>query len=131
MFLDASAMVAMLTGEEDADTLADRLATTADRDTSPIAIFETAAALIRKRGYSVADARDIIDRFLATATVQVTPIGRTQAEFALVAFDRFGKGRHAAALNMGDCFAYAAAKSLDAPLLYKGEDFRLTDIASA
>lgn len=130
MFLDVSAMVAMLTVEAEADSLSDKLAATADRYTSPIAIFETAAALVRKRSYSVPEARDIIDRFLAIASVRVEPIGAPEAELALAAFERFGKGRHPAALNMGDCFAYAAAKVLNVPLLYKGEDFRLTDIAS-
>ncbi|CAN5295645.1 hypothetical protein BH09PSE1_BH09PSE1_29370 [soil metagenome] len=58
-------------------------------------------------------------------------IGASEHRLALEAFDRFGKGRHPAALNMGDCFAYACAKSLAVPLLYKGDDFAQTDVEAA
>jgi ribonuclease VapC len=129
--LDASAMVSLLTGEDDADDLADRLADDAARFTSPIAVFETAAALMRKRGYDMAEARDLIDRFLVVASVRIAPIGAPEGELALTAFDRFGKGRHRASLNLGDCFAYATAKSLGARLLFKGGDFPLTDVEAA
>ena len=129
--LDASAMVSLLTGEEDADDLADRLARDGERITSPIAIFETAAALMRKRGYDRVEARDLIDGFLVVASVRIAPIGVPESELALIAFDRFGKGRHRASLNLGDCFAYATAKSLGARLLFKGGDFPLTDIEAA
>jgi ribonuclease VapC len=129
--LDASAMVAMLTGEDDAENLADRMVAGEPRFTSPLAIFETAAALMRKEGYDMAEARELIDRFLEVASVRIAPIGAAESELALLAFDRFGKGRHSASLNLGDCFAYATAKALGARLLFKGEDFPLTDIPAA
>jgi len=129
--LDASAMVSLLTGEDDANDLADRLAEDAARFTSPIAIFETTAALMRKRGCDMAEARDLVDRFLVVASVRVAAIGVPEGELALTAFDRFGKGRHPASLNLGDCFAYATAKSLGARLLFKGGDFPLTDVEAA
>ena len=131
IFLDASAMVSMLTGEEDADVLADRLAGDEARFTSAIAVFETATAIMRKRGLGMTEASDIIDRFLGLASIQLSPIAAAECDLALSAFDRFGKGRHPAGLNMGDCFAYASAKSLGAKLLFKGEDFPLTDITAA
>ena len=61
----------------------------------------------------------------------VVAVDTEQAELARAAFSRFGKGRHAAGLNYGDCFSYALAKSLDEPLLYKGGDFPLTDLRAA
>ena len=131
IFLDASAMVSMLTGEDDADALADRLAIDHERFTSAVAVFETAAALMRKRGLAMAEARDVIDRFLSLAGIGLSPIAAVERDLALSAFDRFGKGRHPAGLNLGDCFAYASAKALGAKLLFKGEDFPLTDITAA
>ena len=63
--------------------------------------------------------------------MRVAAIGVPEGELALTAFDRFGKGRHPASLNLGDCFAYATAKSLGARLLFKGGDFPLTDVEAA
>jgi ribonuclease VapC len=63
--------------------------------------------------------------------ISLAPLDPSQANFASEAFLRFGKGRHPAKLNLGDCFSYALAKSLQAPLLYKGEDFAKTDIVAA
>jgi ribonuclease VapC len=68
---------------------------------------------------------------LADFGIDLVPVGADHGRLAAEAFVRFGKGRHPAELNMGDCFSYALAKSLHAPLLYKGEDFAKTDIASA
>ncbi len=131
IFLNASAMVSMLTGEEDADVLPDRLAGDEARFTSAVAVFETAAAIMRKRGLVMTEAWEIINRFLGLAGIQLSPISTGEGDLALSAFDRFGMGRHPAGLNMGDCFAYASAKSLGAGLLFKGEDFPLTDITAA
>lgn len=68
---------------------------------------------------------------LATLGLTVVAFDETQAEFAREGFRRYGKGRHPAGLNFGDCFAYALAKALDAPLLYKGTDFAKTDLKCA
>ena len=73
----------------------------------------------------------MLDRFLEQATVRVISITAEIGRGALSAFDRFGRGRHPAALNMGDCFAYACARELDVPILSKGDDFPLTDITVA
>lgn len=131
MFVDASAMVAMLTEEIDGDGLADCLASASERWTSAIAVFQTVAALARKHSYSVDEARAIIARFLEVSEIRLMPIGKAESEAALMAFERFGKGRHPASLNLGDCFAYGCAKALDAPLLFKGDDFPHTDIRDA
>jgi len=101
------------------------------RYTSPIAIYEAVSAVSRVRRISVDRANDLVKRLLATAAIQITPITTEIGELALDAFARFGRGNHAAQLNMGDCFAYACALSLGVPLLAKGDDFPQTDIALA
>ena len=72
-----------------------------------------------------------VDDFLVAAQIEVVPFDRDLARQARAAFVAFGKGRHPAALNMGDCAAYALAKSRSVPLLYKGGYFARTDVASA
>ena len=75
-----------------------------------------------------ADGVRAFDQLLATADVEVVPLDMTQALAAREAFRAFGKGRHPAGLNFGDCFAYALAKVLTEPLLFKGNDFAKTDV---
>lgn len=72
-----------------------------------------------------------VDEALQSYQILVEPFTHAHAELAITAFSKYGKGRHPAALNFGDCCAYALAKSLNLPLLYKGHDFAQTDIASA
>ena len=132
MFVDASAIVAILTREPEADALADALERARSPITSPIAIFEAALGICRKRHASVEQAEQDVHDFLATAGVRSVPITDKEAETALSAFSRYGKGRgHSAQLNLGDCFAYAVAKNHRTSLLFKGEDFDKTDIRSA
>lgn len=131
MFVDASAMVAMLTEETDGDVLAHGLAAASTRHTSAIAVFETVAALARKRSYAIDEARAIVSRFLAVSGIALHPIGAAESEAALGAFERFGKGRHPSSLNLGDCFAYGCARALATDLLFKGDDFSRTDIGAA
>jgi ribonuclease VapC len=129
MFVDSSAIVAVLTAEEDADRLADRIEAADAPVTSAIAIFEAALGICRKRYATVEEARDDVRAFLEAAGIEVVSIAGAEAEAALLAFSRYGKGRgHPAQLNMGDCFAYAVARTRDLPLLYKGNDFSQTDI---
>lgn len=129
MFLDASAMVAILVEEDDAATLMNRLQQAAEVYTSPIAIYEATLGVVRARNIPVHAAEAILDRFVAEAAVRVIPITAEIGRAAVAAFARYGRGRHPAALNMGDCFAYASARSLGWPLLFKGDDFSQTDIA--
>ena len=131
MFVDASAMVAILVEESDAAALARCLEQAAEPCTSPIAIWEAIAAVARVSNVPIRAAERILDRFLEQATVRVVPITIAIGRGALSAFERYRRGRHPAALNMGDCFAYACARELGLPLLFKGDDFPLTDIAIA
>ncbi len=132
MFVDASAIVAILTREPEADSLADLLEAAPSPITSPIAVFEAALGICRKRHASVEEAEDDVREFLELARIQLIPITAKEADTALGAFSRYGKGRgHPAQLNLGDCFAYAVAKNYRTSLLFKGEDFNKTDIRSA
>ena len=132
MFVDASAIVAILTGEPEADALADELDAARSPITSPIAIFEAALGVCRKRHASIGEAQRDVLEFLAIADVRIVAITATEAEAALDAFDRYGKSRgHPAQLNLGDCFGYAVAKSHRTSILFKGDDFNKTNIASA
>lgn len=130
MFIDASALLAILWQEPEAGRLADAIEAAPNRCTSPLAIFETLAGMMRERVMPKAVAEDHLRAVLATARIDIVPITDEIGRVALDAFDRYGKGRgHPAQLNMGDCFAYACAKTLRLPLLYKGNDFRQTDLA--
>jgi ribonuclease VapC len=132
MFVDASAIVAILTRESDADDLTDTLDASRSPITSPIAVFEATLGVCRKRHASVAEALEDVLEFLRTAGVGTVSITGKDAETALDAFSRYGKGRgHPAQLNLGDCFAYAVAKSYRTSLLFKGDDFDKTDIRTA
>jgi ribonuclease VapC len=132
MFVDASAIVAITTREPEADVLADTLASAGSPITSPIAIFEAVLGICRKRHASVEEAGEDVREFLDITAVRTVPITDQEAETALAAFSRYGKGRgHPAQLNLGDCFAYAMAKNHRTSLLFKGEDFDKTDIRPA
>jgi ribonuclease VapC len=132
MFVDASAMVAILTGEEEDIALFQCLEAAVQPITSALAIFETASAVCRKKGLSVDVAEAEVRGLLAHARIRVVPLADAEAHGALAAYARYGKGRgHPAQLNMGDCFAYACARAHDVPLLFIGNDFSQTDIPSA
>ena len=132
MFVDASAIVAILTREPETDAMADLLDAANSAITSPIAVFEAVLGICRKRRASVEEARGVVREFLELARIELIPVGAREAQTALEAFSRYGKGRgHPAQLNLGDCFAYAAAKNYQTSLLFKGEDFNRTDIRSA
>ena len=130
--VDASAIVAVLTREPDADLLLSTLETAGPAETTPVAVYEAVLGVSRKRQWSVAEAEAHVRDFLEAAGVSVQPIQPETAHVALEAFARYGKGRgHPARLNLGDCFIYAQAKAGGASLLYKGDDFSKTDIESA
>ncbi len=130
--LDASAIVAIITGEPEADALTEALGCGSEITTSPVAVYEATLGLVRILRRSVEDAEVDVMEFLRLARVVVQPIQPETAHVALEAFARYGKGRgHPARLNLGDCFIYAQAKAGGASLLYKGNDFSKTDIESA
>ncbi len=131
LFVDASVLVAILTREDDADAFLDRLDGVHRAITSPIAVFESVLAIARKRVSPLHEARRDLAEFTTEAGIDVVDLNERDSEAAIEAFSRFGKGRHRAGLNMGDCFAYACAKSRRVRLLCKGDDFIHTDIEIA
>lgn len=131
IFVDASAMISMMAGESDADALADRLGAERMRLCSAMSIWETVAGLCRTYVFSVSSARTAVRSFIELNDLKFVSIGERELDFATQAYAEFGKGRHPAALNMGDCFAYACAKANRAALLFKGDDFSKTDIRVA
>jgi ribonuclease VapC len=131
IFVDASAMISMMAGESDADELADRLGAERLRLCSAVSVWETAAGLSRTYMFSIPSARAEVQSFVELNDLKFVSIGEREFDLATQAYADFGKGRHPAALNMGDCFAYACAKANRATLLFKGDDFTKTDIARA
>ncbi|WP_448662139.1 type II toxin-antitoxin system VapC family toxin [Sphingomonas sp. CJ20] len=129
-FVDASAIVALVGREDDWQHFADRLDQDSDRLWSPVCQWESAVALARRLGTSPVKAREIVADFADTNRFDLVPIGARESALALDSWHRFGKrSGHPAALNMGDCFAYACTKAHGAKLLYKGDDFSHTDLA--
>ena len=131
MFLDASAIVAVLAREPDWEVLALKIAPPRQVIVSPLAIYEAVLGLVRSQSCEVETAEILVDQFLKQAGAALVSIDESIGGIAVAAFSRFGKGRHRAALNMSDCFAYACAKHHRVPLLFKGDDFVHTDIRVA
>jgi ribonuclease VapC len=131
IFVDASAIISMMTGQDGADELIDRLAKERERICSAVVMFESVAGLCRAYTYSVNQARDAVKSFLEVNELQFVGIGEREFELAIRAYAEFGAGRHPAGLTMGDCFSYACAKANKAALLFSGEAFARTDIRSA
>jgi ribonuclease VapC len=129
ILIDASALIAMIAGEDDADQLADLLAIDRVRCCSPIALWETAVGLCRSYAFTVENAKATVKDFLVAHDIEIATITEREYSLALYAYANYGKGKHPAALNMGDCFAYASAKGHRASLLFKGNDFSKTDVA--
>ncbi len=128
MIIDTSALLAILLGEPDAGRYEDAIAAAWPRRMSAIALLE-AAMVVESRGG--AKAGHELDVLLEKAAVELVPVTSEHANAARLAWRRFGKGNHRAALNFGDCFAYALAKTTGEPLLFKGKDFTHTDIEPA
>jgi len=131
IFADASALIAIIAGEAGADDLADRLEADPLRMCSSLSVWETVVGLCRSYVFSIPSAREYVGRFLTIGGFQFVNIGEAEFHIAADAYAHFGKGRHPAALNMGDCFAYACAKTNKAKLLFNGGDFTKTDIEVA
>lgn len=127
MIVDASAVIAILLEEEDADRFGEALLRPVEKRISVVNAFEAALRLDNHEGRTRFD----LETFLEQTGVRMEPATPAHMRQAREAHRRFGKGRHPARLNLGDCFAYALAKARDEPLLYKGGDFARTDIRSA
>jgi len=130
MFLDASAVLAILLQEDGHEALIERIETArTPLTTSPIAMVECVANLASKGGLSVEAAHGFVAEFMQRLDVHEMPVTPQIGTEAIRAFARYGKDQNSPArLNMGDCFAYACAKSTGHPLLYKGNDFIHTDL---
>ena len=126
MVIDTSALVALLGMEAEAARLAAAIEADATRLISAASVVE--AALVNQARHGPDGGREL-DLLIAKAGLSVEPVTAQQAEIAREAWRRFGKGRHAAGLNFGDCFSYALAKATGEPLLFKGTDFTQTDLA--
>ena len=124
--IDTSAVVAIMAREAEAETFAIRIGATRSKYMSAGNYLES--AMIADRRFS---GRQDLDLWFRDQAVDIVSVDRGQAEVAADAFARYGKGRHPASLNYGDCFAYALARTLRAPLLFKGRDFALTDVLRA
>lgn len=126
--VDTSAIMAVLLGEADAESMARVLADNAgDVAISAATVAEARIVAEVKQGAgAIADLRTL----LATVDADIIAVDSDRADIAAAEWKRFGRGHHPAALNFGDCFSYALAKSLSVPLLFKGNDFTQTDIAS-
>ena len=128
MIVDTSALMAILFGEPDAPQLMETLAGAPNRSMSAVSLFEASLVAVQRQELAgLADLHELIRLF----SIDIVPFSQRHADLALDAFMRFGKGRHPARLNLGDCCSYALAQDLGQPLLFKGNDFTLTDIAPA
>jgi ribonuclease VapC len=128
MILDTSSLVAILTKEPDSDRYIDVISHAPRCRMSAGNFLELSIVIEGQLG---ADVLRQCDALIRRIGVLIEPVTLDQAQAARQAFHDFGKGRHPAALNFGDCFAYALAKITGEPLLFKGEDFKKTDIRSA
>lgn len=125
MVIDTSALLAVFLGEPERGRFLESITQAETRWISAANVLETGIVLEARRGESAGREFDL---FLNQAKVDTVPVDGEQVEIARVAWRKYGKGRHPAALTFGDCFAYALAKILGEPLLAKGSDFTRTDI---
>lgn len=128
MILDSSAIVAVLRAEREAPEFAQAISSATKCRVSAVSYLESAVVIDGGRD-AIASRR--FDDFFRASGIVVETVTPKQAEIARQAYRDFGKGRHKAGLNFGDCFAYALAKEMDEPLLFKGDDFGHTDIEAA
>ncbi|MGD0013447.1 MAG: type II toxin-antitoxin system VapC family toxin [Bryobacteraceae bacterium] len=128
MVIDTSALVAILLDEPERRRFNQAIESSARRLISAATVLEAAMVLEGRFG---APGGRLLDRFLLRARFESIPVDAEQAGIARRAFRKYGKGRHRAGLNYGDCFSYALAKAAGEPLLYKGSDFAQTDVEPA
>ena len=122
MIVDTSALIAVLRHEPEADGFVELMLASSAVRVSAGTLVET--RIVAERDGGAAEMADLLEAI----GVEVVPVDARQVDLAFDGFRRFGKGRHPAGLNFGDLFAYALARALDAPLLFKGNDFARTDV---
>jgi ribonuclease VapC len=128
MVVDTSALLAVLFGEDEAEQLALAMAGAPRLLLSACSRLETTLVAGGQRSGASAEA---VDALIAALDIEVVAFGPEHLEWALRGWRRYGKGRHPAGLNLGDCFSYALAMASGEPLLFKGGDFALTDVPRA
>jgi ribonuclease VapC len=126
--IDSSALVAILRDEPERRPFIDAIVDLGKPRLSAATYVE--ASMIMELRLGDRGGREI-DVLMEDVGIAIVPVDQAQAKIAREAFRRFGKGRHRASLNFGDCFVYALARTLDAPVLFKGNDFTLTDLKRA
>lgn len=125
MVLDTSAILAILLEEPEAAQFVHLIGEDRVRLCSAVTFVEASIVLRNRKGER---GQQKLDLFLRRAKVQIVAVDAKQAEVARDAYEKFGKGKHPAGLNLGDCFSYALAKAANEPLLFKGDDFSKTDV---
>jgi ribonuclease VapC len=128
MVIDTSAVVAILFDEPDQNLYDEAIERAPVRLISAVTRVELSFVVEGRKGEA---GRERLERFLVMTGSEIVAVTPQQAEVAIHAFRRFGKGRHRAALNIGDCFSYALAVATEHPLLFKGDDFIHTDVYPA
>ncbi len=128
MIVDTSALIAILAREPGFEILDDAITRAPSCRLSAAGFVETSIVLESRGG---ADARRFLESLLRRAGLSIEPVTAEQALLAREGYSDYGKGRHPAGLNFGDCFSYALAKATGEPLLFKGDDFRKTDVIPA
>jgi ribonuclease VapC len=132
IFVDSSAIVAILAADPDAAALAGKLEGDAERISAGHVILEASTRLASLFGLTPAAAGGLVTRLLREADISIVPITEDVGHAAVAAFDRYGRGRGAGGnLNFGDCLSYACAQAHSARLLFKGHDFSQTDVVGA
>jgi ribonuclease VapC len=126
MIIDTSALAAIFFREPERQTFLNAIISNSSRLISAATVLETGIVLEGRQGEAAGREFDL---FVVRAQLQIVPVDADQIDLARSAWRKYGKGRHPAALNFGDCFSYALAKLSGEPLLTKGSDFGLTDIA--
>lgn len=131
MFLDTSALVAILTEEPEAALFVHKIERTKRCYVSAIVLFESATAVARIEARAPTAAQEAVCAFFKTIQAQTIAIDARVGASAFEAFTTYGMGNHPAALTMGDCFTYACAKVYRLPVLFKGDGFQQTDLTNA
>ncbi|MEO3997622.1 type II toxin-antitoxin system VapC family toxin [Mesorhizobium sp. CAU 1732] len=126
--MDASAILAVLFDEPEKAEFRDLLLMTPELAISPVNYLEASVRADDRRHPAKGPELDVL---LSEFEVRIVAVTEQQAQLAREAYRRFGKGNHPAKLNLGDCFAYALSKARNEPLLFKGDDFRQTDVEAA
>lgn len=126
MVIDTSALAAIFFGEPERHKFLSAITAAGSRLVSATSVLETGIVLEARQGEAAGREFDL---FVVRANLQIVPVDAEQADLARSAWRKYGKGRHPASLNFGDCFSYALAKASGEPLLAKGTDFASTDVA--